>query len=271
MKKLCGIVLTLCLLSCAALADGYSEWVKSSLNGYVQLASFVGEYDGWVDIEGLGGVTSSDQISVRVISKNASIWAEPRTNSKKLGSVSNGADLWGVPVEGDYDGIQPIWEENGFYAVDYKGQQGWINSTYVVHAPLEIVLMESNVPAFGAPDRNAKRVGSLSKLTRYTVIGFYEDFYVINLRQSSAFIPMSVAHYDSHFERWHHAGHHGKLTVMRKTPIVTGPGDQYAKLKDAKAGQVYEWVDIIDGWYLLPDVDEGGYTYVWSGDVQAEW
>ena len=47
---------------------------------------------------------------------------------------------------------------------------------------LEIVLMESNVPAYVAPDRNAKKVGSLSKMTRYRVIGFYDDYYIVSFR-----------------------------------------------------------------------------------------
>ena len=271
MKKLCSLLLMLCLLCTAAFADGYSEWVKSRANGYVQFASYAGEYDGWVDIEGLGGVTQSEQVNVRVISKNASIWAEPRTNSKKLGSVSNGADLNAILMESEGQEGAAVLEQDGFYAVEYQGQQGWINSAYAVYAPFEIVLMESNVPAYSAPDRNSKRVGSLSKLTRYTVIGFYDDFYVVNLRQASAFVPMSVRHYDSHFERWYHGGLlHGKLTVRTKTAIRTGPGDAYAKVKDAKAGQVYDFIDEIDGWYLLSDGDDGGYTYIWTGDVDAE-
>lgn len=274
MKKLCALLAMLCLMTTAALADGGGEWVKS-LHGYVQFASFVGDYDGWVDIEGMGGVTLREQANLRVVSKNASVWAEPRTNSKKLGTVNNGDDIWAIPSQEQDADTQPIVEQNGFYAVEYKGkngwENGWINSAYVVHAPFEIVLMESNVPAFCAPDRTSKRVGSLSKLTRYTVIGFYEDFYVVNLRQAAAFIPMSVKHYDTHFERWYHAGMHRNLTVTSKTVIRTGPGDDYAKVKDAKAGQVYDCMDEIDGWYLISDGDPGVYTYIWSGDAQVEW
>ena len=62
-------------------------------------------------------------------------------------------------------GYEPVMQNN-FYQVDYKGKTGWVNAAYVVRNTLEIVLMESNVPAYVAPDRNAKKVGSLSKMTR---------------------------------------------------------------------------------------------------------
>lgn len=212
-----------------------------------------------------------EKISVRVISKSASVWAQPRTNSKKLGTVSNGDELPGVP-SGEFDpNIEPIVEQDGFYAVEYKGKRGWINSAYAVHGPFEIVLMESNVPAYCAPDRGAKKVGSLSKLTTYTVLGFYDDFYVINLRGGSAFIPMSVAHYDTHFQRWYHAGWHGNLTVTASTTLRTGPGDRYAKVSELRAGQTFGCMDEIDGWYLVSDGSDDGYTYIWSGDAQVDW
>lgn len=268
MKRVCGLVVLICLLVCSAFADGGGKWVNSRYNGYIQLASHVGDYDGWVDISGLGGVALGEQISVRVISRNASVWAEPRTNSKKLGTVKNGELLMGIhPAE--YGGLR-IVEQNGFYAVSYNGT-GWINSAYVVHAPFEIVLMESNVPAYCAPDSTSKCVGSLSKLTRYTVLGFYEDFYVVNLREAAAYIPMSVKHYDTTFERLYHGGMSGTVTVQQKTALRTGPGSDYASVREIRAGQTFTCVDEIDGWYLVWDDDSGCYTYIWTGDAWFEW
>lgn len=255
-------------LASSALADGNALWVKSRLNGYVRLASYVGDYNGYTGIDDLGGVTIPEQGCVQIISKNASVWEQPRTNSKKLGTVQNGEILQGSPAGTGLSGS--IVMQDGFYAVLYKNSVGWVNSAYCVLAPYEITLMESNVPAYCAPDARAKKVGSLSKLTKYTVIGFYDDFYIVNLRQAAAFIPMSVAHYDTHFERLYHAGFHTKLTVNKKTALRTGPGEGYAKVKDVKSGQTYDCVDEVDGWYLVTDGDAGGYTYIWSGDASAE-
>jgi len=269
MKKIGTLLVLLCLLTSAALADGDSEWLASRFNDYIQLASYVGDYDGWLDITGIGGVTVADAVTVRVVSRNASVWAQPRTNSKKLGTVKNGEELMCITYASGRETL--TMEENGFYAVSYKGNTGWINAAYVVYAPYEIVLMEGNVPAFCAPDYTSKRVGSLNKLTRYTVLGFCEDFYVINLREAAAYVPMSVAHYDSNLERLYHGGMRVTAVVNRKTVMRTGPGDWYASVRDVKAGQKLTCLDEIEGWYLIEDGEAGCYTYIWSGDAQLEW
>ena len=212
MKKilvcLTAALLLVCLVSLSQ-ADG-GTWVYSRNNGYISLAGYVGRYNGWVDITGYGGVAVPESTAVRIISRNASVWAQPRTNSDKLGTVQNGDEL-----HGRVDANTNIIMQDGFYAVDYNGQDAWVNSAYAVCGPFEIVLMESNVPAYSAPDRSAKLVGSLSKLTRYTVIGLYGDFYVVNLREAAAFIPRSVKHYDTIFERNSHEawGGQGKTTA----------------------------------------------------------
>ena len=275
MKKMIGLVLACAMmLAASACADGFSNWTHSQFNGYVQLASYAGDYDGWVDISGFGGVTIADDITVRVISRNASIWAQPKTNSKKLGTAKNGQELRGIPRqynENGYEYIGGVHEQNGFYAVEYNGQTGWINSAYTVLAPLEIVLMEGNVPAYCAPDTGSKRVGSLNKLTRYTVLGFYNDFYVIGLREAAAYIPMDVKHYDSCFERMYHGAMTQKLVVNKKTQLRTGPGEAYTKVRDLKAGQSFTCWDTLDGWCLVWDADNSAYTYIWSGDVTLSW
>jgi len=272
--RILAITLLALLLTGTAHADGYGygHWASSQFNGYVQFASYAGDYDGWVDISGMGGVTIADSLTVRVISRNASIWAQPKTNSTKLGTVKNGQDLVGVPYQyEEYGNNAGVVVQNGFYAVEYNGKTGWINSAYAALAPFEIVLMESNVPAYCAPDTESKKVGSLSKLTRYTVLGFYDDYYVINLREAAAYIPMDVKHYDSCFERMYHAAMEQKLTVSKKTALRTGPGDGYAKVRDVKAGQTFTCWDTINGWCLVWDDDNAAYTYIWSGDATLEW
>lgn len=255
----------LMLLGAVAAADGPSvSWVSSRSGQNMALAAYVGDYNGWVDIAGLGGVTMSEAASVRVISRNASVWEKPQTNSGKLGSAQNGEQL---SCEMDANGGYVM--QDGFYAVKYKNRQGWINSAYVVAGPLEIVLMESNVPAYCAPNRNSKRVGSLAKLTRYTVLGFYNDFYVVSLREAAAFIPMSVRHYDSTFERYFHAGIGGQGTASRKTTVRTGPGSNYASVRDMNAGTSFTYMDVINGWCIMTDKDSGCYVYVDAADTDV--
>ena len=82
-------ILMMCLLSVYALADGDSEWLRSRFNNYIQLASHVGDYDGWLDISGLGGVTLRDGVSVRVISRNIlqmRVWERGNGETKACGT-----------------------------------------------------------------------------------------------------------------------------------------------------------------------------------------
>lgn len=83
----------------AALADG-GDWHESRIYGSVQLANYAGWCDGYQSVDGFGGITAADSFTLTVISKSASIWSEPSTGSKKLGSVSYGESLTGVSSDG---------------------------------------------------------------------------------------------------------------------------------------------------------------------------
>lgn len=271
MKKTLIVVCALCLLalSAAALADGYAYWTESTGAVYFNQASNR-EYYSMSYQEPDESPFYLDTKVVRVISKSASIWQDPRTNSKKLGSATNGAEI--EIIRGENGG--PL-EQNGFYRVSYNGKAGWINKDYCVYAPLEIVLMESNVPAYCAPDKASKKVGSLSKLTRYTVIGTFGDYYIINLRQAAAFVPVNVAHYDTAFEgRFLPADTDKNGVTLSKTTLRTGPGDWYASVEDVKAGYSFTCVGEINGWYVVAyqskSTDGTVLVYLPSYDADVE-
>lgn len=254
MKRIVGCVLACLLCLGTSMADGSGEWLSSRNNGYVRLASYAGDYDGYVCVDGLGGVTSADAFCVTVISKSASIWSEPRTNSKKLGSAAHGESL--LCISGP-DGWSPLCED-GFYAVEYKGRKGWINDDYVVLNDLTITLLESNVPAYIAPDASSKKVGSLSKLTSYRVIGFYDDYYIVNLRgAAAAYIPMEVRHRDNTFERYIHGGMQQEMIAVSKAILRTGPGSDYPEIRTLKTGTRVKVYDMIEGWMMTLDSETG--------------
>ena len=271
-----------CLLACgAALADGENHAVYSRRFGHdVWLAAFAYPQEGYTEVDGFGGITSADPYYLTVISKSASVWAEPRTNSKKLASVSHG-DLLMCRVKQYADGGESILEENGFFAVSYRAKgsewrDGWVNKDYVVRNTLEIVLMESNVPAYIAPDKRAKKVGSLAKLTRHRVIGLYDDFYIINLRgAAAAFIPMDAAHYDTCFEAIYRQAPFFRGTANWKTSLRTGPGGGYPEADTLKKGEAFTCVDEVDGWVLVTGqdtgTDGGAYLFVSADDVYVDW
>ena len=246
---ICALLTVFALLaSFGALADGYAFWTESTGAVYFNQAANREYYSSSYQ-EPTESPYYQDTKVVRVISKSASVWQDARTNSKKLGSAANGEEI--EIIRGENGG--PL-EQDGFYRVSYKGKAGWINKDYCVYAPLEIVLMESNVPAYCAPSAASKKVGSLSKLTRYTVIGTFGDYYIINLRQAAAFVPVDVAHYDTTFE-----GHFlpaedwqtGNGVTLAKTTLRTGPGEWYASVTEVKAGYEFTCIGEINGWYVL--------------------
>ena len=269
MKKILALIFCMLLLAAGtALADGQGEWLYSRLNGWVQLAAYVGDYDGYVGVDGCGGVTLSDEVTVTVISKSASVWSEPRTNSRKLSSAAHGKGLW-CRID---DQGRPILQ-NGFYAVEADGRDGWINADYVVLNDLEITLLESNVPAYVAPDKASKKVGSLSKLTKYRVIGFYDDFYIVNLRDAAAaYIPMSVRHRDNTFDRNYHGGggYRREGTTYGKTTLRTGPGSRYPEMGTLKAGATVMVYDVIDAWYMVVDSQTGEWAFLEPGSLNVQ-
>ena len=260
MKRIAIIALLLSLNVCVAAADGVSgDWLTSRYNGYVRLASYVGEYDGYVCVDGLGGETAADGYYMTVISKSASIWDEPRTNSRKLASAQHGERLLCLSD----DGWESLIYENGFYAVEYEGKEGWINEDYAVLNDLTITLLESNVPAYIAPDTSSKKVGSLSKLTSYRVIGFYDDFYIINLRgAAAAFVPMDVLHRDNTFHRNYHGGMQISMILKNKAQLRTGPGSHYPQIRTLKMGTKVSIVDIVDDWYMIWDSESGELAFI---------
>ena len=251
-KKFVACLLAgLMLLGAAALADG-GEWHESRIGGSVRLTGYTGDYNGYVSADGLGGVAGADDGYVTVISKSATLWSKPSTGSKKVASM-NHQDVALCLYDGGYEPVM----QNNFYRVDYKGKTGWVNASYVVRNKLEIVLMESNVPAYVAPDRNAKKVGSLNKMTRYRVIGFYDDYYIVSFRGAAcAYIPMSCRHYDSTFELLHRQAPNAAGTIQYDTPLRTGPDDSYPEIKTMKGGETFSCINEIDGWYVISYSDK---------------
>ena len=107
--------------SVIAVADGYAFWSPHSGAVYFNQASNREYYSsGYLEPE--ESTNYQDTKVVRVISKSASIWQEARTNSKKLGSATNGQEI--EIIRGEHGG--PI-EQDGFYRVSFNNKAGWIN------------------------------------------------------------------------------------------------------------------------------------------------
>ena len=273
-KRMAAMLLAvLMIMPAGAWGDGlqvdYVNTFRSALYGRASFQSYPYGYDGYVDADEMGQYQPyTGRQFIHIITKSASIWSKPKTNSKKLGSASNGDQLRCILEDGN-----PA-TDGDFFVVEYKGNVGYVNRKYAVASPLEIVLMESNVPAYIAPDSSAKCVGSLSKHTRYTVIGMYDDYYIINLRgAAAAFISKDTKCYDSRFENFYLSMPTEMGTIIRDTELRTGPGEDYAKVADVKAGDTFEFYDMINAWHMLRYTPKGSsesvFVFVYCNDVDV--
>ena len=118
-------------------------------------------------------------------------------------------------------------------------------------------------------------MGSLSKLTRYTVIGTFGNYYVVNLRQAAAFVPIRAAHYDTAFEgRFLPAIEEKNGVTLSKTTLRTGPGEDYASVENVKAGYAFTCVGEINGWFVVAyqskNTDGTVLVYLPSYDAEVE-
>ena len=102
-------------------------------------------------------------------------------------------------------------------------------------------------------------------MTRYRVIGFYDDFYIVSFRGAAcAYIPKDAAHYDTTFMAMYRQTTAHKGSIEYDTKLRTGPDDSYPEIKTMNAGTTVEWIDVIDGWCMIHYSGKGA-----DGDIFA--
>ena len=196
-----------------------------------------------------------------VISKNVSIRVSPDARSQRLVYAPNGSLL---TVTG---------EQENWLAVDFTDSKGvaysgWAQSAYVVRGAMTVTLLSSNVPAYSAPSRKAKLVGSLSKDTELTVIGTWGSYYIVNLRQAAAYIPKSA---DLEVSAGNAADIENQIsgysaTTLTDTLLRSGPGRTWRSQTIIPSGSSVTVTNITeDGW---AQVNYQGYSgYVLLSDL----
>lgn len=181
----------------------------------------------------LADYTSGDDLGIEgmgmgvVISKNATIRSKASYNGKKLASVPGGTEilLTGEPENG--------WRKVQYVEGKKKQVEGWMREEYVVQNPIILTLRKSNIPAYSAPSHGSKLVGSLAKYTQLYVIGIWDEFYVVSLRDASAFIPIDAAVWTSvDIKEWLSFSSAGYTTC--ETTLRTGPGEDWPEAMTCK-------------------------------------
>lgn len=213
----------------------------------------------------LADYTSGDDLgnagigSAIVITKSATIRSKPSFQGKKVVSVEGESELL---VLGNFEGN---WAEVQ-YSKKGKTYTGWINQNYIVSNYLTLTLRKSNVPAYCAPSRDTKIVGSLPKYTELNVIGMWDDFYIVSLRNASAFIHKDAGLWTSvEINEMLSSSSNGHTTC--ETTLRTGPGEDWPEADTCKANANLAVSNVFEDseWYFV--IYDGKPAYAQKADV----
>lgn len=107
--------------------------------------------------------------------------------------------------------------------------------------------------------------------TRLTVIGEWDDYYVVSLRNAAACIRKDARYWTDwdllHYEQ---SGQRLTLYTLGSTVLRTGPGTDWASAERVTAGTTLEALSAYqeNGWYVVRFGD-GDLAYVNASDVQV--
>ena len=194
-----------------------------------------------------------------VVSKSVTIRSKASYSGSSLGSASNG-DVLTVLDDSDRTWVYVRAK------LKNKTVEGWVLRSYIVVQPLSLTLRKSNTPAYSAPTKASKLVGSLPAYTRLEVLGTYDQYYVVSLRQASAFIAMGTDVWTSWDVENLFAAASGAAVTTKKTKTRSGPGESWAEGPSVAAGTelTISWVE--DGW--IPALYDDQLVYLDSDDVR---
>jgi uncharacterized protein YgiM (DUF1202 family) len=194
-----------------------------------------------------------------VVSQNVTLRVGHTTGSATVRSLHNGETFE----------ILDMWEDWLYIAYfDMDTAQtinGWLLDWYVAENPMHITLRNSNTAAYAYPASDSKRVGSLSKYTRLTVIAQLDRYWVVSLREAAAAVPKTAKVWlDEDLESWASivptAG-----SVTRRTTTRTGPGTNWTSVKTLNAGAAVDIVGSEGDWYVIRYED--AVSYIKMADV----
>ncbi len=193
-----------------------------------------------------------------VISQKVSLRENHSTGSKLIRSLNNGETF---NILDRYDD----WLFVSYTGAQTGEIQGWLSSDYIVENPVHITLRKSNVAAYAYPPSGSKKVGSLDKYTRLTVIEQLEKYWVVNLREAAAFVPKSAdVWFDEDLEQWLSAVP-TQATVANKTKLRTGPGTNWTTVKTLAAGTPVSILGTEGDWCVIPY--DAAVAYILAADV----
>jgi uncharacterized protein YgiM (DUF1202 family) len=194
-----------------------------------------------------------------VVSQNVTLREGHTSGSTTVKSLHNGETFEILDRSGD-------WLYIAYYDMDTAQTiNGWLLDWYVVENPMHITLRNSNTAAYAYPYADSKRVGSISKYTRLTVIAQLDRYWVVSLREAAAAIPKTAKVWlDEDLEGWA-AIAPTTGSVIHRTTTRTGPGTNWTSVKTLNTGASVDIVGSEGDWYVIRYED--AVAYIKMADV----
>jgi len=190
---------------------------------------------------------------------NVTLRQDHSTSAATIRSLNNGDTFEILDRDGDW--LYIAW----FDTKTAQTINGWLLNYYVVENPVHITLRNSNTPAYAYPSSFSKRVGSLVKYSRYTVIAELDRYWVVSLREAAAAIPKSAKVWlDEDIQYWNSVSP-TQGTVIKRTTTRTGPGTSWTSVQTLNTGSAVEILGAEGDWYVISYKE--GIAYVKMADV----
>lgn len=171
--------------------------------------------------------------------------------------------------------VTMLSEANGWVQATYTDDKGntytgWLREIYLAKNPVVLTLRQSGVAALAAPSSNSKHVGDLPKYTVLPVIGTWGEYYIVSLRNAAAYVHVSVKAWTDTELAAYFQQPGFSATVVNKSMLRTGPGTDWDKVEELKAGATVEVLSYVseNGWLAIRYKDEF-IAYISEADIQA--
>jgi uncharacterized protein YgiM (DUF1202 family) len=163
----------------ATLQNGQKCIVVSSAGNLVEVYTIDTHKAGWMIWS--NSVSGQTIVPGIILSSSASLRETASTGSRLIMAISNG------------EIVSILGESNGWYNVEYQDRHtnttktGFIRTDFVLKYP-EFIILQKTTDIYAMPTSGSKKVGQVATPTALVIIGEYNGYLCVNLRQASGFI-----------------------------------------------------------------------------------
>lgn len=177
---------------------------------------------------------------VVVIATQISLRKAPQISAKRLDGIKNG-----TVVE-----VMCETEDGNWYMVETTdGKCGYVQNQYVVE--YDYIVFREGTHVYATPYSDKRVGGDRSAGEKYTLIGEWDDYYVINYKGGSGFVSKNDPVWTKDFIEEVKSYNNFSVIVTSDATLYSGPSNKWAKLGSVKKGQSVTVIAQEDGYYVI--------------------